>query len=102
MPTSTQYRYHPAYQEGRNAYAEGTRRGHNPYAATGHDQSATYAWWQGWDDEQEIIEDEKIFLYYVPLPIFDDGDDGEPDFTLDDLEWSENYPELDDCDWEDE
>ncbi len=34
-----------------------------------------------------------------------DDDDLEPDFTLDDLEWSERYPDLedlDDCDWTDE
>lgn len=32
---------------------------------------------------------------WMPL----DDDDGEPDFTLDDLEWEETYPEL--C-WEDD
>lgn len=54
MTTPTLYRYHPAYQEGRSAYAEGTRRSHNPYAATGNDQSASLAWWYGYDDEAEI------------------------------------------------
>jgi len=34
-----------------------------------------------------------------PWMPFDD-DDGEPDFTLDDLEWAETYPEL--CEEEDE
>ena len=110
MPTNTQYRYSPAYQEGRIARAEGTRRSHNPYSGTGN-QFAMCAWWQGYDDEEitdeeitdeEITDDEKEFLNYVALPTFDAADDDEPDFTLDDLEWSETYPELEDCDWDDE
>jgi len=44
------------YQEGRNAYREGTRRGGNPYAS-GDKQGSSTAWWMGWDDEWE--EDHK-------------------------------------------
>lgn len=54
MPTPTLYTYHPAYQEGRSAYAEGLRRGRNPYAASGNDQSTSLAWWYGYDDEAEL------------------------------------------------
>lgn len=40
------------YQEGRNARVEGIRRGQNPYASGEKDGNA-YAWWMGWDDEDD-------------------------------------------------
>lgn len=39
-----------------------------------------------------------------PILVFkpDIGDEDEPDFTLDDLEWAEEYPELEDCEESDD
>ena len=67
------YRYHPAYQQGRSAYAEGTRRSHNPYSG-GDDQTACTAWWYGYDDEAEInprtdTERAPVLNPTLPLPI---------------------------------
>jgi hypothetical protein len=47
-----------AFSEGKAAYAEGERRGSNPYSASGT-QKACLAWWAGWDeawDEAHAVE----------------------------------------------
>jgi hypothetical protein len=44
----SRYKFDPAYAEGKYAFAEGERRGSNPYSATGSQRSC-YAWWDGWD-----------------------------------------------------
>ncbi len=46
------YKYDPEFAEGRYAFAEGHRRGSNPYSASGK-QRACLAWWEGWDDAWE-------------------------------------------------
>lgn len=45
------YRQTLEYQEGRNACSDGIRRGQNPYSARGN--KSAYAWWLGWDDEND-------------------------------------------------
>ena len=40
-----------AYAEGKQAFEEKGRRGHNPYASTKKELSM--AWWHGWDTASE-------------------------------------------------
>lgn len=54
-----------------------------------------------WVEEYYGIRCEQCGLFYPDglgpwMPLEDDrfDDDGEPDFTLDELEWQETYPEL--------
>lgn len=58
MPTDSVYKRTLEYQEGRNAYCDGVRRGQNPYSA-GNDGSKAYAWWLGWDDEESAQQAEE-------------------------------------------
>jgi hypothetical protein len=44
----SQYIHEPAYAKGIYDFADGVRRGSNPYSASGS-QRACYAWWDGWD-----------------------------------------------------
>ncbi len=39
------------YNEGREAFNVGTRRAHNPYAAS--NLALATIWWHGWDTENE-------------------------------------------------
>lgn len=57
MGLASVYRQTIEYQEGRNAYREGIRRGQNPYSE--NEKGSSHAWWMGWDDEEEKAIQEK-------------------------------------------
>ena len=54
--TQSEYKYHPAYADGQDAFSNGIRREQNPFANvqdnSANAQRACYAWWAGWDDAQ--------------------------------------------------